>query len=74
MDVVLQSRPPEHGPGQFHPKAASGHGCITVLLLWSVEIGRITLQVVELGQIALQLRQIFVSQPLKLGPMNWATA
>ena len=32
------------------------------------------LQVFELGQIALQLRQIFVSQPLKLGPMNWATA
>ncbi len=42
MDVVLQSRPPEYGPGRFHPKAASGHGCITVLLLRSVEIGGIT--------------------------------
>jgi hypothetical protein len=42
MDVVLQSQPPEYGPGRFHPKAASGHGCITVLLLKSVEIGGIT--------------------------------
>ena len=42
MDVVLQSRPPEYGPGRFHPKAASGHGCINVLLLGSVEIGGIT--------------------------------
>ena len=42
MDVVLQSRPPEYGLGRFHPKAASGHGCITVLLLGSVEIGGIT--------------------------------
>ena len=40
--MVLQSRPPEYGPGRFHPKAASGHGCITVLLLGSVEIGGIT--------------------------------
>ena len=42
MDVVLQSRPPEYGPGRDHPKAASGHGCITVLLLRTVEIGGIT--------------------------------
>jgi hypothetical protein len=42
MDVVLQSRPPEYGPGRFHPKAASGQGCITVLLLGPVEIGGIT--------------------------------
>jgi len=42
MDVVLQSRPPEYGPGRFHPKAAFGHGCINVLLLGSVEIGGIT--------------------------------
>ena len=40
--MVLQSRPPEYGPGRFHPKAASGHGCITVLLLASVKIGGIT--------------------------------
>ena len=43
MDVVLQSRPPEYGPGWIHPKAASGQGCITVLLLGPVEIGGITL-------------------------------
>jgi hypothetical protein len=42
LDVVLQSRPPEYGPGRFHPKAASGQGCITVLLLRPVEIGGIT--------------------------------
>jgi hypothetical protein len=42
LDVVLQSRPPEYGPGRFHPKAASGQGCITVLLLGPVEIGGIT--------------------------------
>ena len=42
MDVVLQSRPPEYGSGRFHPKAASGQGCITVLLLGPVEIGGIT--------------------------------
>jgi hypothetical protein len=42
MDVVLQSRPPEYGSGRFHPKAASGQGCITVLLLGPVEYGGIT--------------------------------
>ena len=42
VDVVLQSRPPQHGPGRFHPKAAFGQGCITVLLLSPVEIGGIT--------------------------------
>ena len=42
MDVVLQQRPPEYGPGRLHPKAALGQGCITVLLLGSVEIGGIT--------------------------------
>jgi len=47
MDVVLQSRPPEYGPGRFHPKAASGHGCITVLLLGPVEIGGITKAEIE---------------------------
>ena len=35
---------PPYGPGRIHPKAASGHGCITVLLLTSVEIGGITTQ------------------------------
>ena len=43
MDVVLQSRPPQHGTGWFHPKAAFGQSCITVLLLSSVEIGGITI-------------------------------
>lgn len=42
MDVVLRSRSPKHGPGRFHPKAVSGHGCITVLLLGPLEIGVIT--------------------------------
>ena len=41
--MSLQSRPPEYGPGRFHPKATSDHGCINVLLLKSVEIGGITL-------------------------------
>ena len=43
VDVVLQSRPPQHGTGWFHPKAAFGQSCITVLLLSSVEIGGITI-------------------------------
>ncbi len=30
---------PEHGPGRFPPKAASGHGCVTVLFLRAVDIG-----------------------------------
>ena len=38
----LQSRPPEYGPGRFHPKAASGQGCIDVLLLAAVEYGGVT--------------------------------
>jgi len=28
VDVVLQSRPSEYGPGRGHPNAASGHGGI----------------------------------------------
>ena len=43
MDVVLQSRPPEYGPVRFHPKAASGQGCVTVLLLPAMENGGPTL-------------------------------
>jgi hypothetical protein len=43
VDVEIQSRPPQYGLGRHHPKAATGHGCITVLLLTSVEIGGITL-------------------------------
>ena len=61
MDVVLQSRPPEYGPSRFHPKPASGHGSITVLLLGSVEIGRIAYQPVERGleiKIAEKLRML----------------
>jgi hypothetical protein len=42
MGVVLQSRPPEYGLGRFHPNAALGHGCITVLLSGPMEIGGIT--------------------------------
>jgi hypothetical protein len=42
VDVEIQSRPPQYGLGRHHPKAATGHGCITVLLLTSVEIGGIT--------------------------------
>jgi hypothetical protein len=32
-------------PRRFHLKAASGHGCITALLLWSVAIGGITIRI-----------------------------
>jgi transposase InsO family protein len=38
---------PNMALGGVHPKAASGHGCITVLLLRTVEIGGIT-RVVQL--------------------------
>ena len=37
-------RPP-HGLGRHYPKAAIGHGCVTVLLLVAVEIGGITTSV-----------------------------
>lgn len=39
VDVVLQSRPPEYSLGWVHRKATSGHGCVTVLLLRTLEIG-----------------------------------
>ncbi|WP_233506084.1 hypothetical protein, partial [Rhodoferax lacus] len=74
MDVVLQSRPPKYGPGRFHPKAASGHGCITVLLLGSVEIGGITdqhivskacVELLRLGNMALRARGELRGQRLK---------
>lgn len=42
VDVEIQSRPPEYGPWRHHPQAATAHGCITVLLLTSVENGGIT--------------------------------
>lgn len=42
VDVEIQSRPPEYGPGRHHPQAATGHGCVTVLLLASVQNGGIT--------------------------------
>lgn len=51
MDVVLQLRPSEYGPGRFHPKAVSGDGCITVLILGPLEIGVIA----YLGTVARQL-------------------
>ena len=44
VDVEIQSRPPKHGLGRHHPQAATGHGCITVLLLASVQNGGITAQ------------------------------
>ena len=50
MDVVLLSRPPEYGPGRFHPNAASGHGCISVLLLGPVDIEGITIDATKLRQ------------------------
>ncbi len=43
MDVEIKSRPPEYGLGRHHPQAATGHGCITVLLLASVKNGGITI-------------------------------
>ena len=58
MDVVLQSRPPEYGPGRFHPKAASGHGCITRLLLGPVEIGVITLEIMQNDVIICPMRTL----------------
>jgi len=39
VDVVLRLRPSEYGPWRIHPNAATGHGCVSVLLLRSVEIG-----------------------------------
>lgn len=44
VDVEIQSRPPEYGLGRHHPQAATGHGCITVLLLASVQNGGITIK------------------------------
>jgi hypothetical protein len=42
MDLILQSRPPAHGLGWIDPEPALGQGCITLLLLTSVENGGIT--------------------------------
>jgi len=44
MDVVLKPLSPAYGLGRFHPEEAFGRGCISVLLLGSVEIGGITEQ------------------------------
>jgi transposase len=41
MDVVLQSRTPEHGLGRHHPETAAGHGRVD-LLLTATENGGIT--------------------------------
>ena len=38
----FSARSPAHDLGRFHPEAAFGQGCITFLLLGSVQIGGIT--------------------------------
>jgi hypothetical protein len=42
MDMVLHLRPTQHVHGWVHSKAATGHGCITFLLLRHLQMGRIT--------------------------------
>ena len=42
VDVVLQPGPPQYGLGRIHTKAATGHGCVTFLLLRPLQKGRIT--------------------------------
>jgi len=32
MDVVLQSRTPDHGLGRYYPETAAGHGRVDLLL------------------------------------------
>jgi len=41
VQVEIQSRPPEYGPGRHYPKTATGHGCVTVLLLAALKKGGI---------------------------------
>ena len=41
-DVVLQLLPTQHGLGRIHAKAATGHGCITLLLMKPLQKGMIT--------------------------------
>ena len=64
MDVVLQQRSPEYGSGRFYPKAASGHGCITVLLLGPVKIEGITGQ--RIRRAAMAISQIRAGLPADL--------